>query len=147
MNTTRSPAPGRALFARFTSVTTRWRDNDVYGHMNNVVAYELFDTAVNGFLIEHGLLRGEATPIYLVVETGCRYFAPLGFPEPVEVGLAVSDCAGKAVTYRIGLFRPGAPEAAAEGRFVHVAVDRATMRAVPIPDAARAVFEALRRPG
>jgi acyl-CoA thioester hydrolase len=125
-------------------IPTRWADNDVYGHVNNIVYYGWFDTAVNAWLAEAGLLdiaRGDL--IGLVVETGCRYAAPLAFPEPVEVGLAVERVGSSSVRYRLGVFRAGADEAAAEGFFVHVYVDRESRRPVPLPQGWRIVLEAL----
>lgn len=117
----------------FRRLTTRWADNDIYGHMNNVVHYSLFDSAVNGWLVEEGLLdlRGEAR-IGLVVETGCRYFSELAFPDPVDAGIRVSRLGTSSVRYEVGLFRGQAETASAEGFFVHVYVDRGTRRPVPI---------------
>jgi acyl-CoA thioester hydrolase len=133
------PAPAaRSEFRYFRPITTRWLDNDVYGHVNNVVYYLWFDTVVNGFLIERGLLDPVAgDSIGLVAETGCRYHASLGFPDPVEAGLGLTRLGNSSVEYRIAIFRQGEASAAAEGRFVHVYVDRATRRPVPVPDAVR----------
>ena len=119
-------------------------DNDVYGHMNNVVHYSLFDTAVNGWLAENGVLDFHAgTQIGLVVETGCRYFAELAFPDTVNAGLRVARLGTSSVRYEIGLFRNDAAEAAAEGFFVHVYVDRATRRPAPLSAGLRATLETI----
>ena len=118
----------------FSTITTRWMDNDIYGHVNNVQYYSYFDTVVNGYLIEAGALDihlGEV--IGLVVETHCNYFAPLSFPQPVEAGLRVAQVGRSSVRYEIGLFAPGEPLAAACGHFVHVYVDRATRRPAHLP--------------
>lgn len=144
-----APAP-RSAYARFQVLGTRWSDNDVYGHMNNVVHYSLFDTAVNGFLMRRGLLDPQAgKTVFLVVETGCRYHSELRFPDEVEAGLRVMRLGGSSVEYAVGLFAREAPRAAAEGRFVHVNVDRQTRRPAPIPAATRAALETLvmERPG
>ena len=129
----------RAAFPHFLDITTRWIDNDVYGHVNNAAYYGFFDTAVNAWLIEAGLLDIAAgDPIGLVVETGCRYARPLSYPEPVEIGLAVEKLGRSSVRYRLGVFASGAEEAAAEGHFVHVYVGRASRRPVEVPEAWRA---------
>jgi acyl-CoA thioester hydrolase len=138
-----SPQP-RDAFAHVTRLTTRWMDNDVYGHLNNVVYYSLFDTVVNGTLIELGALdiqHGEV--IGLVVETQCNYFAPVEFPTAVDAGLRVEHAGRSSVRYRIGLFAEGQPLSAAAGHFVHVYVDRATRRPVPLPPALRDALERL----
>jgi acyl-CoA thioester hydrolase len=129
------PPPSRSEFKAWRELGTRWADNDVYGHVNNTVYYEWFDTAVNGWLIDQAMLDIEnGNPIGLVVETRCSYFAPLAFPQPVEAGLAVSHLGQSSIRYRIGIFAKDAPTAAAQGEFVHVVVDRATRRPEPIPD-------------
>lgn len=139
-----SPTTTRADYAVFRRIETRWMDNDVYGHINNVVYYSFFDTAVNAYLIEQGVLDiHEGATIGLVVETTCRYFAPLAFPQNVEAGVRVAKVGASSVSYEIGLFAEGADAPAAEGRFVHVYVDRATRRPAPLPPAFRAVVEAL----
>ena len=123
---------------------TRWMDNDSYGHMNNVVHYSLFDTAVNGWLIDQGLLDPRASDSYgLVVETGCRYFAEMQFPDVVHAGLRISKIGGSSVRFEIALFRNDEDEAAAEGFFVHVYVGRDTHRPVQIEGARRTAFETL----
>ncbi|MFT6461277.1 MAG: acyl-CoA thioester hydrolase, partial [Maricaulis maris] len=113
-------------------------DNDIYGHINNAAYYGFFDTAVNCFLIEEaGLDIHAGAVIGLVVETGCNYFAPLAFPETVEAGVRVARLGNSSVSFEIGLFRQGEDDPAAQGRFVHVYVDRDTRRPVPLPDAMR----------
>ena len=140
----RAPLLARDAYRRFTSITTRWHDNDVYGHVNNVVYYAWFDTAVNSWLIEAGLLDVEnGNPIGLVVETGCRYAAPVHFPQVIEMGLMVSRIGSSSVTYRIGVFVDGSQDAAAEGHFTHVYVDRDTRRPVPLPDSWRVLLSTL----
>ena len=130
----RIPPATRAEFKAWRKMSTRWADNDAYGHVNNTVYYEWFDSAVNAWMVEQGMLDIEhGDPIALVVETRCTYAAPLAFPEPVEIGLAVSDLGQSSIRYRIGIFAEGAASAAAEGEFVHVVVDRATRRPVEIP--------------
>lgn len=138
----------RAAFGVFRPIPTRWHDNDVYGHVNNVVYYSWFDTAVNAWLVECGFLDivGSAT-VGLVVETTCTYFESVAFPETVEVGLGVERLGTSSVTYRIGVFRQGGEQAAAQGRFTHVYVDRATQRPVPIPADLRAALTALTSSG
>ncbi|GGE46895.1 thioesterase [Primorskyibacter flagellatus] len=139
-----APRPTRDQFAAFRPIQTRWMDNDMYGHMNNVVHYSLFDTAVNGWLIEQGVLDPMTSDSYgLVVETGCRYFAEMQFPDVVHAGLRIARIGSSSVRFEVGLFRNDEPEAAAEGFFVHVYVDRATHRPVPIEGARRAAFETL----
>ena len=134
----RPPIPTRADFAAFRPVTTRWMDNDAYGHVNNVVYYSWFDTAVNAHLVEQGALDPAAGDVVgVVVETGCRYHAPVSFPEPVEIGLRVERVGETSVAYALGVFRAGEERAAADGRFVHVYVERAAMRPVPVPEAVR----------
>lgn len=134
----------RADYRAFSDITTRWMDNDVYAHVNNVVYYSWFDTVVNGHLIEQGVLDYAAgQTVGLVVETGCQYFAPISFPDRVRGGLRVARIGNSSVRYEVGLFRNGDDEAAAQGHFVHVYVDRATRRPVPLPDALRAVLQAL----
>ena len=138
----------RPAFGVFRSIPTRWHDNDVYGHVNNVVYYSWFDTAVNAWLVERGFLdiAGSAT-VGLVVETSCSYFESVAFPETVELGVGVERLGTSSVTYRIGVFRAGGERAAAQGRFTHVYVDRVTQRPVPIPADLRAALEALTSSG
>ena len=128
-------------------LTTRWKDSDPYGHMNNVIHYELFDTAVNAWLIEKGALDIQKSAVIgLVVETGCHYFAPLTYPENVTVGLRVAHMGRSSVRYEIALFGKASPRAAAQGHFVHVYVDRESRRPVELPPALRAALEPLRIP-
>jgi len=137
--------PGRDAYRRWLAIPTRWHDNDAYGHVNNVVYYAYFDTVVNEHLINAaGLDIAEDPVVGLVVETTCRYHRPLSFPDVVDAGLRVERLGTSSVTYAIGLFRAGDDEAAASGRFVHVWVDRATQRPVPVPARIRAALEALR---
>ena len=140
--TPRRGPEARAACAAFRPITTRWADNDVYGHVNNVVYYSFFDTAVNGLLIEAGVLdihQGEV--IGLVVETQCNYFAPIAFPQAVTAGVRVAQLGRSSVRYEIGLFADDAPDSAAAGHFVHVYVDRATRRPVPLPEPLKAVLQ------
>ena len=142
------PAPvPRSHFARFQTIATRWMDNDVYGHMNNVVHYSLFDTCVNKTLIEAGALdiHGGAV-IGLVVHTQCHYFDSLAFPQTVHAGLRVDRLGGSSVRYAVGLFADDAELCAAAGEFTHVYVDRATRRPVPLPEALRAALLPLQIP-
>lgn len=127
-------------------LTTRWKDLDPYGHMNNVVQYELFDTVVNAWLIERGALDIQHSPVIgLVVETGCHYFATLTYPEPVTAALRVAHVGRSSVIYEVALFGKAAETAAAQGRFVHVYVDRETRRPVAeLPAALRLALEPLR---
>lgn len=139
----RDPAR-RDEFRAWRSLTTRWADNDAYGHVNNTVYYEWFDSAVNAWMVDQGMLDiAHGDPIALVVETGCSYFAPLAFPESVVVGLAVTSLGTSSIRYRIGIFAEDSDTAAAIGEFVHVVVDRATRRPVAIPDDWRAKLQTL----
>jgi len=136
--------PSRAQFATFRTMQTRWMDNDVYGHMNNVVHYSLFDSAVNGWLIDKGLLNPTTSESYgLVVETGCKYHAQLRYPEPVHAGLRVSHVGRSSVRFEIGLFADGEDLAAANGFFIHVYVDRDSQRPVEIDESRRKAFETI----
>ena len=144
----REPLKGRGAYKVWREIATRWADNDAYGHVNNVVHYSWFDTAVNAWLIDNGLLDiAQGDPIGLVVETGCRYAGALTYPEPVEIGLGVERLGGSSVTYRLGVFGKGAAEAAAEGHFTHVYVGRESRRPVPLPEAWRAKLEGIRLDG
>src|SRR5665213_3680083 len=119
--TNRRQALPRAAYRRFVPLTTRWLDNDVYGHLNNVVYYNLFDTAVNGVLIEAGVLDPVGGAVVgLVVENGCNYFAPLAFPQRLEAGVRVAHRGASSVRWEVGIFAAGAEETAARGHFVHV---------------------------
>ena len=144
-NPDRPQAEPRDAYRVFRVVATRWMDNDAYGHVNNVVYYSWFDTVVNAYLIEHGVLNVANSPtIGLVVETQCNYFDSLAFPQLVEAGLRVARLGESSVRYEIGLFAQGAALTAAKGHFVHVYVDRITRRPVSIGPALRNVLEALR---
>jgi acyl-CoA thioester hydrolase len=137
----RGPEP-RNAYAAFRAITTRWMDNDVYGHVNNVVYYSFFDTAVNGLLMDAGVLDIHAGDVIgLVAETQCNYFAPIAFPQPVVAGVRVAQLGRSSVRYEIALFAGDASESAAAGHFVHVYVDRATRRPVPLPEPLRAVLQ------
>lgn len=128
---TRPQPETRNAYARFVPVGTRWMDNDIYGHLNNVVYYSLFDTAVNQYLIEQGALDIHGGPVIgLVVETHCNYFDSLAFPQRIEAGLRVAQRGRSSVRYEIGLFAEGAELCAARGHFVHVYVERDSRRPV-----------------
>ncbi len=134
----------RDAYKAFRTITTRWMDNDAYGHVNNVIYYSWFDTAVNAHLIEQGVLdihQGET--IGLVIETQCNYFAPLAFPQIVEAGIRVAKLGSSSVRYEVGLFAMGEPLTAAKGHFVHVYVDSTTRRPVPLPAPLKTVLEQL----
>ena len=134
----------RADYRRFQSISTRWMDNDVYGHVNNVVYYSWFDTAVNRLLVVAGQLdihKGQV--IGLVAETGCRYFSPTAFPDQIEAGVRVAHIGSSSVRYEIGLFRNAEEDAAAVGYFVHVYVDRDTNRPIPLSDSMRGFLASL----
>jgi acyl-CoA thioester hydrolase len=140
----RSEPASRDEFRVWRRFTTRWADNDAYGHVNNTVYYQWFDSAVNAWLVDAGLLDiAHGDPIALVVETRCTYAAPLSFPDDVDVGLAVSHLGRSSVRYRIAVFGAGEERAAAQGEFVHVAVDRTTRRPVSWPEPWRAKLETL----
>ena len=137
------PEPlSRAHYRVFRDIPTRWMDNDVYGHVNNVVYYSWFDTAVNAWLIEQGALDIHAgDTVGLVVNTGCHYFAPLAFPQTVEAGVRVAQLGRSSVRYEVGLFAQGAPLTAACGHFVHVYVDKTTRKPVPLPEPLKELLE------
>ena len=137
------PEP-RNAYKAFRSIGTRWMDNDAYGHVNNVVYYSWFDTAVNAYLIEHGVLdihHGEA--IGLVVETQCNYFSPLAFPQTVEAGLRVARLGSSSVRYEVALFAQDQDLCSARGHFVHVYVDRVSRRPVSLPRPLKQLLETL----
>jgi len=137
----RRERPRRADYRYFQAVTTRWKDNDAFGHVNNVEYYSYFDTAVTYFLLEHGLIGvTDGEIITVVVETACRYHASVAFPDHVTVGVRVARIGTSSVRYEIAVFRNDEQEASAEGHFVHVYVDRATMRPVPVPAESRAAL-------
>jgi len=132
----------RPAYRHFLAIPTRWMDNDVYRHVNNVVYYSYFDTAVNHYLIEQDVLDIEHSPVIgLVVETACQYFAPIAFPDIVNVGLRVGKLGTSSVRYEIGIFRNDEDSASAQGHFVHVYVERASNRPTPLPGDLRAALE------
>ena len=135
------PEP-RSAYRFFLPVSTRWLDNDVYGHVNNAVYYSYFDTVVNAYLIAEGKLDPAAGPVIgLCVESHCQYLDPVAFPDALEAGLRVGKVGRSSVTYEVGVFRKGEATAAAQGYFVHVFVDRTTRRPVELPAALRAAVE------
>ncbi len=138
-----APEP-RSAYKVFRSIGTRWMDNDAYGHVNNVVYYSWFDTAVNAYLIEQGVLDiHQGAAIGLVVETQCNYFAPLAFPQTVEAGLRVARLGRTSVRYEVALFAQGQDLCAARGHFVHVYVDRLSRQPVSLPPALKHLLETL----
>lgn len=138
------PIPLRQDYRHFQPITTRWHDNDVYGHVNNVTYYGFFDTAVNSFLIQHGGLDiHEGAVVAFVVSSACDYFASVAYPEVIEVGLRVGKLGASSVQYELAVFRVGDDEACAAGRFVHVFVDRHDNRPVEIPPALRQALQTL----
>ena len=138
------PEP-RAAYKAFRDIGTRWSDNDVYGHVNNVVYYSWFDTAVNGLLIERGAIDTHSGEVIgLVIETQCNYFAPLAFPEAVVAGIRVAHIGSSSVRYEVGIFPADQNQpCAAKGHFIHVYVDRATRRPIALPSQLLAVLETL----
>ena len=137
----------RASYPRFGEITTRWMDNDAYGHVNNVVYYSFFDTVVNRWLIEQGALDiHQGAVIGLVVETQCNYFEPLAFPQIVDAGLRVAHVGSSSVRYEVGLFARGSDSSAAAGHFVHVYVDRVSRRPAKLPPRLLEALAPLRRP-
>ena len=134
----------RADYPHLSAITTRWMDNDVYGHINNVVYYSFFDTAVNRYLVDAGCLDFAAGEIIgLVVETQCRYFSPIAFPALVTAGIRVAAVGTSSVRYEVGLFRDNEDITSAQGHFVHVYVDRHANRPTPISAVLRAALEPL----
>jgi acyl-CoA thioester hydrolase len=134
----------RGAYKTFVTIPTRWADNDIFGHMNNVVHYALFDTAVNTWLIKQGVLDiHNGAQVGLIVETGCRYFAEMAFPDVVTAGIRVARLGTSSVRYELGLFRNDDQEAAAEGFFIHVYVDRATRKPQPLNGPLRAALETI----
>ena len=131
----RTALRARKHYRAWRAIATRWMDNDIYGHVNNVVYYSWFDTAVNAWLVEQGLLKIDGGDLIgLVVETGCTYARGVAFPEEVQAGISVSRIGTSSVRYDIGLFIAGEPEPAAQGFFIHVYVDRDTRRPKPLPE-------------
>lgn len=140
----RPEAKKRSDFKHFHTITTRWMDNDAYGHVNNVVYYSWFDTVVNQFLISNDVLDIEhSTVIGLVIETQCNYFASVAFPERVAAGLRVTKLGNSSVRYEVGIFREGEDSASAQGHFVHVYVDRESRRPSAIPEPMRALLQSI----
>ena len=134
----------RSDYKQFHTITTRWMDNDAYGHVNNVIYYSWFDTAVNHFLIANNALDIEHSPVIgLVIETQCNYFAPLAFPDRITIGIRVAKLGNSSVRYEVGVFREDEEEVAAQGHFVHVYVSRDTRRPVPIPDNLRELLQSI----
>ncbi|MDH1235290.1 acyl-CoA thioesterase [Stutzerimonas stutzeri] len=134
----------RRDYKHFQPITTRWHDNDIYGHVNNVVYYGFFDTAVNNYLIQQGGLDIQDGGIVgFVVSSACDYFASIAYPDLIEVGLRVAKLGNSSVQYELAIFRGGEQEACAAGRFVHVFVERASNRPTAIPGRLRAALEAL----
>lgn len=141
--TTKPQAEPRSAYRVFRPISTRWSDNDVYGHVNNVVYYSWFDTAVNAYLIEQGVLDiHQGSTIGLVVETQCNYFASLAFPQAVQAGIRVAKLGTSSVRYEVGIFGDG-ELTAAKGHFIHVYVDQITRKPVPLPAALKQVLETL----
>jgi acyl-CoA thioester hydrolase len=138
------PTPQRADYRHFQPITTRWHDNDIYGHVNNVTYYSFFDSAVNSYLIERGGLDiHDGEVVGFVVSSSCDYFASIAYPDLIEVGLRVGKLGNSSVEYELAVFRSGEDEACAAGRFVHVFVDRASNRPVSIPAGLREAMEQL----
>ncbi len=138
---TRTTAESRNAYRHFRAIPTRWADNDVYGHVNNVVYYSYFDTVVNQYLVEQGALNIEKSAVIgLVVETQCQYFSPITFPDIVHAGLRVAKLGNSSVRYEIGLFRNEDNAASAQGHFVHVYVDRTSRRSIAVPADMRAAL-------
>jgi acyl-CoA thioester hydrolase len=136
--------PQRTDYRHFQPITTRWHDNDIYGHVNNVTYYSFFDSTVNSYLIQHGGLNiHDGDVVGFVVSSSCDYFASIAFPDLIEVGLRVGKLGNSSVQYELAVFKVGEDEASAAGRFVHVFVDRASNRPVPIPESLRGVLEPL----
>ena len=134
----------RAEYPVFQTISTRWMDNDVYGHVNNVVYYSYFDTAVNGYLKAQGVLDYRTgDTVGLVVETGCQFFAPIAFPDTVNAGIRVQKIGTSSVRYEVGLFANDSDSAAAQGHFVHVYVSATDHRPMPLPEDFRAALQPL----
>jgi acyl-CoA thioester hydrolase len=140
----RAEAKRRSDYKHFHAITTRWMDNDVYGHVNNVVYYSWFDTVVNHFLVANGALDIEHSPVIgLVVETQCNYFGSVAFPDRVTAGLRVTKLGNASVRYEVGIFRENEETASAQGHFVHVYVDRDTRKPASIPDNMRGLLQSI----
>jgi acyl-CoA thioester hydrolase len=142
----RPQAHQRSDYLHFVDLTTRWADNDIYGHVNNVMYYSYFDTTANTYLIEHGGLDiHDGKVIGLVVDSGCSYFAPLAFPDRLQGGLRIAQIGSSSVRYEIAIFKAGEDHAAAQGHFVHVFVDRDSRKPVAIPEAMRTALSQIVR--
>lgn len=140
----RTEAKQRSDFKHFHAISTRWMDNDAYGHVNNVVYYSWFDTVVNQFLIVNGVLDIEHSPVIgLVIETQCNYFASVAFPDRITAGVRVSKLGNSSVRYEVGIFREDEEAASAQGHFVHVYVDRSTRKPSTIPADMRALLQTI----
>ncbi len=134
----------RSDYRHFHTITTRWMDNDVYGHVNNVIYYSWFDTAVNQFLIANDALDIEQSPVVgLVIETQCNYFAPVSFPDRITIGIRVAKLGNSSVRYEVGVFREDEEEVSAQGHFIHVYVNRDTRRPDSIPDNMRTLLQSI----
>ncbi|MCW5299508.1 acyl-CoA thioesterase [Herbaspirillum lusitanum] len=144
--TSKPTASRRADYPHFHALQTHWMDNDVYGHVNNVVYYSWFDTAVNHFLMASRALDIPGGDVIgLVIETHCNYFAPVSFPDTVQIGVRVASVGNSSVRYEVGIFREGGDTAAAQGHFIHVYVDAATRRPVTVPERMRSVLQTILR--
>lgn len=140
----RASANQRSDYKHFHQISTRWMDNDAYGHVNNVIYYSWFDTAVNQFLVAAGVLDIERSPVIgLVIETQCNYFAPVAFPDRITAGIRVTKLGNSSVRYEVGIFREDEQAAAAQGHFVHVYVDRDSRRPAALPEPMRALLQTI----
>jgi acyl-CoA thioester hydrolase len=147
MSEPREAAPARSGYPHFIVIPTRWMDNDVYGHVNNVVYYAYFDTVINRYLIAEGGLDIAAGPVIgVAAESHCRYHRAVAFPTDLDVGLRAAKIGRSSVRYEIGIFAPAEEECAADGWFVHVFVDRVTRRPAPIPDGIRSALQRIAAP-
>jgi acyl-CoA thioester hydrolase len=141
MDTAPRPGPSRrADYRDFYPVITRWADNDAFGHVNNATYYTYYDSAVTGWLLQRGLIAFSAGPMWMVAETGCRFYSEVAFPQTLSVGMRVARLGSSSVRWELALFREGADFASAEGLMVHVHVSRETRRPAPIPTELRAAF-------
>ncbi len=145
MSDSRPAIACRGDFRAFRPIVTRWMDNDVFGHVNNVTYYSFFDTAVTGWLMANGFVGLQDGPMWMVAETGCRFLKEVAFPDPIDIGLAVLRIGSSSVRYELAVFRGPDDQASAQGFFVHVHVDRASHRPSPIPDAIRTRLADLQR--
>ena len=144
MSTQQTQSQARKDYPHITTIQTRWSDNDIYGHVNNVTYYSYFDTVVNNYLIDHGGLDIAAAPVIgVAVETMCRFTQSVAYPETIELGLRVSKSGNSSVRYELEVFRKGSDIAIASGHFVHVFVERATNKPVSVPDQIRAALKLL----